>query len=70
MYLNIRVKYLDDNDADYLCRTLSEMGAKSQIEFGKYFSDVLAKQSGTLEKLLQTASVAFHFDHYEIDLHT
>lgn len=69
MYLRVQVNLLSSNDADYFLRELTNRGAEGKIIFGGMFKNkVVATQRGELEKLLETASVVFHADSFDIEL--
>jgi hypothetical protein len=69
MYLRIIISDLTANDADYFLRELTSRGADGKIVFGGAFSQsVVATQKGTLEKLLETASVAFHAGVFRVEI--
>lgn len=69
MFLRIIVNDLSSNDADYFLRELTARGAEGKIVFGGAFAQrVVATQSGPLEKLLETASVAFHTGSFRVEI--
>ena len=69
MFLRVILSDLTANDADYFLRELTKRGAEGKIVFGGTFSQsVVATQKGTLEELLETASVAFHATAFRVEL--
>ena len=69
MFLKVQVNLLSANDADSFLRDLTARGAEGKILFkGTFTNSVVATQRGTLEKLLETASVVFHADSFHIEL--
>lgn len=69
MFLRVILSDLTANDADHFLRELTGRGANGKIIFGGAFSQsVVATQNGELEKLLETASVAFHADAFRVEI--
>jgi hypothetical protein len=69
VFLKVQVNLLSCNDADYFLRELTKKGAEGKIVFGGTFSQaVVVTQKGTLEELLETASIAFHSDSFRIEI--
>lgn len=69
MFLRVILNDLTANDADYFLRELTARGAEGKIIFGGAFAQsVVATQRGTLEELLETASIAFHADVFRVEL--
>lgn len=69
MFLRIIINDLSSNDADYFLRELTSKGAEGKIVFGGAFAQkVVATQSGPLERLLETASVAFHAGSFRVEI--
>lgn len=69
MFLRVILSDLTANDADYFLRELTKKGADGKIVFGGAFAQsVVATQQGTLEDLLETASVAFHANSFRVEI--
>lgn len=69
MFLRIILNDLTANDADYFLRELTARGAEGKIIFGGAFAQsVVVTQKGTLEELLETASVAFHANSFRVEI--
>lgn len=68
MVLKATLVHLSDNDADYFARTLGERGADVYIDFMDGEAAVKITQNGSLECILQTASIVFHHDEYDIHI--
>ena len=68
MKLRIYVTGLSPNDADYLLRVYSRHGAEGKIAFsvGETVA-IIVKQTGTLEELMSSASLAFHEDRFRVE---
>ena len=70
MFLRIYLNKLSANDADYYVREFAKLGANVKIAFGKDENHaVLIQQAGELEKLLETASVAFKTESFRVEIH-
>ena len=69
MFLRIILSGLTANDADYFLRELTEKGAEGCIVFGKdLLNSVVVTQHGSLEQLLETASIAFHAGIFRVEI--
>lgn len=69
MFLRVILSDLTANDADYFLRELTKKGADGKIVFGGAFAQsVVVTQKGTLEELLETASIAFHADVFRVEI--
>lgn len=69
MFLRVILNDLTANDADYFLRELTARGAEGKIIFGGAFAQsVVVTQKGTLEELLETASVAFHANSFRVEI--
>lgn len=69
MFLRIIINDLSANDADYYLRELTKTGAHGSISFGDAFHHrVIITQAGPIEKLLETASIAFHTTSFRVEI--
>lgn len=68
MLLKVTIKNLSPNDADYFIRTLTAKGAEGRVYFEEKTNTVSITQSGRLEELLETASIAFHTSDFHAEI--